>query len=745
MPTMHEPPNSNDISDISQRGVNSGGGGALDSAGNPIWSIGMDEDGFEVAQTSLTTQSGVNSFKLGEMHTMSSGGENIFFHNEVSDISWFPLWAGYKSLSDGVDIYIPPTARVPNHDVVTVQPNGSVVDSVGGVSYEQTVTLSDNETILGLSVVLAEDYKGVVYYIMRDTNNLGIIKYKHRTRIDMLADTELELTFKHPEESASGSTIWVHMIKEDGQPLLLRPTTTNATRPYLNLSLTTYLDKPIALKEDIDIALIGQDLTPLLKGEVERFGLLPTDAVQDDIYHCLTKNSTFFGRPAGYYQALVDNPVRDLSTLGWKKVSSASLPIYKSTNSLDKYQQYTPNDITSFTNYPIASGDDLASGAILTDDLSSFAPSGIDSIARYVRDEVFQASGTDITTPLNKTYVRRFAPKDVYDIAIVASEVNLPLLATGSDMTSPEGKTEEKIFTPDNIHTISHGVASDLINGIDSTLKPLPTTSNTIHTLKEGVTYYLSANVSIGTGYYRMPAQGEVTILGQGHMISSSDVSTLYLDDMRGSRLNLIDLSITSSHSTQSAIDSKTATHGSVYIEGGTYKGNKRCIESEGSVSFTMVNVVFEKIGTGASAALVFGAGVSGKASNVSATGCLFMTNGTYSNLYFSGLHQSISITNCSIQKLGTEGTSTPIRFTDYAGNIDSFGICTISNVTFLNTRQADLIYSDSTATWDTLMCSNLRYLYNSGVLWNYKWATGALSQVSMNSPVIPNFSTSVI
>ncbi len=38
----------------------------------------------------------LNSFFLGDIHKISSGGENIFFTNLDSDVDYFPMWAELK-------------------------------------------------------------------------------------------------------------------------------------------------------------------------------------------------------------------------------------------------------------------------------------------------------------------------------------------------------------------------------------------------------------------------------------------------------------------------------------------------------------------------------------------------------------------------------------------------------------------------------------------------------------------------
>ena len=41
----------------------------------------------------------LSSFFLGDQHRMSSGGENIFFTNQSSNINWHPMWGGLKDMS----------------------------------------------------------------------------------------------------------------------------------------------------------------------------------------------------------------------------------------------------------------------------------------------------------------------------------------------------------------------------------------------------------------------------------------------------------------------------------------------------------------------------------------------------------------------------------------------------------------------------------------------------------------------
>jgi hypothetical protein len=83
----------------------------------------------------------LNSFFLGGIHKISSGGENVFFTNLNTNIDYFPMWGGIKDQSitenQGANGIITPSARVYSNDLLNLEVYGSAASS-GSVPYARS-------------------------------------------------------------------------------------------------------------------------------------------------------------------------------------------------------------------------------------------------------------------------------------------------------------------------------------------------------------------------------------------------------------------------------------------------------------------------------------------------------------------------------------------------------------------------------------------------------------------------------
>ena len=125
----------------------------------------------------------LNSFFLGGIHKISSGGENIFFTNLDSDIDYFPMWGGVKDQSvtgnqDSSGI-ITPSARVYSNDLLNLEIYGPAAAS-GSVPYARSSAVVANQSVHGQQVIVEEsvsssDYLFYEVYVgSDDTGNLGL-------------------------------------------------------------------------------------------------------------------------------------------------------------------------------------------------------------------------------------------------------------------------------------------------------------------------------------------------------------------------------------------------------------------------------------------------------------------------------------------------------------------------------------------------------------------------------------------
>tara|TARA_R110000851_G_scaffold138105_1_gene274275 strand:+ start:363 stop:1382 length:1020 start_codon:yes stop_codon:yes gene_type:complete len=198
--------------------------------------------------TTATVRASVNSFELGEMHTNHSGGENVFWQNNVSNINWFPVWQGLRPYTDlNTHMGISPTTRRYS-DPYLLYPNGQTT-TPENVAYTSNILLTQNESVFRLDVVAGEIYTGKILYTLRDSTQSGLLKFKQILEVSaQVGDTitigdpdRNPLAFSHPSESRSGDTISVDILKEDGSPFLVK-SGTNTGLPWIRIYLSNFID-----------------------------------------------------------------------------------------------------------------------------------------------------------------------------------------------------------------------------------------------------------------------------------------------------------------------------------------------------------------------------------------------------------------------------------------------------------------------------------------------------------------------
>lgn len=195
--------------------------------------------------TDASVRSGLNSFELAAMHTMHSGGENIFFENMASLTNWFPVWQGvlnFDNAGAGEHLGTNMTGRQYGNTYF-LEPNGPTV-TANSVPYTDTITLDRNESVLRLEVVAGESYTGRLIYSILDQNSTGIEKYRQTLDVACVAGDPLTFNFTHPSDTHAGSTIFVDIIKEDGSSFKVR-TGVDIFKPWLKLLIAEFTDVPV--------------------------------------------------------------------------------------------------------------------------------------------------------------------------------------------------------------------------------------------------------------------------------------------------------------------------------------------------------------------------------------------------------------------------------------------------------------------------------------------------------------------
>jgi hypothetical protein len=355
------------------RTLNGGGGGLTISQGATLEHIEYDPIADKVV-TDRGLVTTLNSLYLGGQLELSSGGDDLIVTNMAQEIDHYLAYGGIKDQSvlanqDGTGL-IQPQIKVFADELESMEPSG-IADASGVVGCSSSIVNPFSKATFAVEFITEEAIiftDHIHYSVYAGTDDTGIQIYDQEIdgMVHAVGD-RVKLNLGRPVILQAGEVIYAKITKSntvDSEHIILnvRRSLTEPSSFYVKVYFRTYISKPIATQSMIDKTIIGEDLEPSLKGSVERFGLLPTDAVQDDIYRCLKRNFTFFGRPAGYYQAVVSNPTVTIGAAGWRKVSSAGLPIYAIANDTDKYQQFTVDDIESLTtgaSYWSKSGNDI--------------------------------------------------------------------------------------------------------------------------------------------------------------------------------------------------------------------------------------------------------------------------------------------------------------------------------------------------------------------------------------------------
>lgn len=195
---------------------------------------------------SVRTSTG--SLELGGVHTVSSGGENVFFSNNDSDVVYFPPWQSVGNHSDPNERVVNNRPSARQYGDLTFEETGGPVRSSGAVPYSVDVTLTRNESVFGIKIVAAETYQGVAEYrITRIPEE--VVVYQARGEVDVTIDEEFELWFNYPVESVTGTSFRAEILKENGALGMVRPTQADDD-PYVEIRYRSFTDVGMAFQSE---------------------------------------------------------------------------------------------------------------------------------------------------------------------------------------------------------------------------------------------------------------------------------------------------------------------------------------------------------------------------------------------------------------------------------------------------------------------------------------------------------------
>ncbi len=229
-----------------------------------IWKGGDAPTSYDPSTQSVfwiaaSVRTGTSSLELGEIHTVSSGGENVFFTNSVSDVSYFPPWqsVGNHSTVEGQVVQNIPTHRVYG-DLEFVEVRGPA-QATGAVEHNSVTTLTRNEAVFGLRFLPAENYTGQYEYRVTDVAT-GTVAFSQVRSGTVVSGQELIFWFEAPVEGFEGQEVRTQILKEDGTFGLSRPSTDNPSEPYIQIRTRGFTDTPIASSTDVDRLQEGIDI-----------------------------------------------------------------------------------------------------------------------------------------------------------------------------------------------------------------------------------------------------------------------------------------------------------------------------------------------------------------------------------------------------------------------------------------------------------------------------------------------------
>lgn len=202
-----------------------------------------------------TFQTLLASYDLGEQHTISSGGENIFIKNNTSGIHYAALSSGLKDheqpANQGSDGIVIPFARSYDKTMQTVEANGALLPT-GAVELSSSSIVVNNVVIFGIEVVAAqrvlpEDVLSFNSHFGPDNSSIKVFQ-QSLTGLDLFPGDRLIWFFDEPAETRQGQLIYAEIVINSDAFLQVRPGATNPLAPYSLANVRVFDDLPVILK-----------------------------------------------------------------------------------------------------------------------------------------------------------------------------------------------------------------------------------------------------------------------------------------------------------------------------------------------------------------------------------------------------------------------------------------------------------------------------------------------------------------
>jgi len=214
---------------------------------NWSWRVGAYE--YRTAINSEEFDASAGSFNISDQHTISSGNENVFTRNNKSNQIYFPVWQHYDSNTA--------TQRCYWADVFeeTWTRTGTWTPVV--FNWLQPA-LSVNASVFKANLDLAEDYpNGIKIEVWNWTDTSWKADWVHRDPTPRTAGLN-EFIYNRPNDQKAWNEA-SSMITDlkTWESCLWYPIAEDPNVPYINDTYKTFIDKEIALKEDVEAVVSG--------------------------------------------------------------------------------------------------------------------------------------------------------------------------------------------------------------------------------------------------------------------------------------------------------------------------------------------------------------------------------------------------------------------------------------------------------------------------------------------------------
>lgn len=228
---------------------------AVETVSSQIWTGQTNPATYESHLWRVASiRSGTASFELDEIHTFSSGGQQVFVTNEASGISFF-------TAQQFVGDHTVPSRRVASNTLMSRQYAGDLTQapppvelggpaaSSGTTPFDVTFDVQGASTSLnGLMYIPTEDYTGRLEYSITELDSGNdIVEFTQTLDVILVDGIPFTQWFRIPSEVLIGDNARARLIKADGTTLNVRPEAGDLSRPYSTTYLRLFTDVPVLI------------------------------------------------------------------------------------------------------------------------------------------------------------------------------------------------------------------------------------------------------------------------------------------------------------------------------------------------------------------------------------------------------------------------------------------------------------------------------------------------------------------